>query len=131
MEMTTRFPGGLRVDAQFGDFTVSTDQAKANGGDSSAPEPYAYFLSSIATCAGIFVLRFCQARDIPAEQISIKLSNDWNKEKGTPDTIFLEIQVPPEFPEKYLSALIRAVNECSVKKTIVNQPEFKVTTRQG
>ncbi|MBW2050564.1 MAG: osmotically inducible protein OsmC, partial [Deltaproteobacteria bacterium] len=47
------FPGGKRVDAQIGGFTIKTDQSRDNGGDESAPEPFQLFLASIATCAGI------------------------------------------------------------------------------
>jgi len=53
MELVISFPGGKRVDAQVGDFTLRTDQPKDHGGDGSAPEPFALFLASIGTCAGI------------------------------------------------------------------------------
>ena len=63
MEMIIDFPGGSRVDAHFGPFTVATDQPPV----ASAPTPFAVFLSSIGTCAGIYVLGFCQQRGIPTE----------------------------------------------------------------
>ena len=43
MEMIVDFPGGARVDAHFGPFTVPTDQPPR----SSAPTPFALFLASI------------------------------------------------------------------------------------
>ena len=61
MEMIIDFPGGSRVDAHFGSFIVPTDQPPT----SSAPSPFATFLASIGTCAGIYVLGFCQQRGIP------------------------------------------------------------------
>jgi ribosomal protein S12 methylthiotransferase accessory factor len=61
MEMTISFPGGKRVDAHLMGRTIQTDQAREAGGDGSAPEPYTLFLSSIGTCAGIYVLGFCPA----------------------------------------------------------------------
>ena len=56
MEMIIDFPGGARVDAHFGQYTVHTDQPPQGGGDGSAPTPFALFLSSMGTCAGIYVL---------------------------------------------------------------------------
>lgn len=56
MEMIIDFPGGARVDAHFGPFTVPTDQPPS----ASAATPFATFLASIGTCAGIYVLGFCQ-----------------------------------------------------------------------
>jgi putative redox protein len=40
----------------------------------------------------------------------------------------LEIQVPPDFPEKYRDSLIRSAELCAVKKTIEKPPRFEVTT---
>jgi ribosomal protein S12 methylthiotransferase accessory factor len=71
MEMVIDFPGGARVDAHFGPYTVETDQMPMGGGDGSAPEPFAIFLSSIGTCAGIYVLGFCKQRGLPVEGIRI------------------------------------------------------------
>lgn len=42
--------------------------------------------------------------------------------------IILEIIVPPEFPEKYHKALIKVVDQCAVKKTIMNPPQFEIKT---
>jgi ribosomal protein S12 methylthiotransferase accessory factor len=61
MEMLIDFPGDSRVDAHFGNFTVSTDQPPT----ASAPSPFELFLASIGTCAGIYVLGFCQRAGSP------------------------------------------------------------------
>jgi ribosomal protein S12 methylthiotransferase accessory factor len=53
MEMTIDFPGGARVDAHFGSYIVTTDQPLHGGGQGLAPTPFATFLASIGTCAGI------------------------------------------------------------------------------
>ncbi|KAF0107705.1 MAG: hypothetical protein FD147_2387, partial [Chloroflexi bacterium] len=47
MEMMIDFPGGARVDAHFGPYTVQTDQPPLGGGQASAPTPFALFLASI------------------------------------------------------------------------------------
>jgi len=52
MEMVIEFPGGARVDAHFGPYTVKTDQLPNAGGEGAAPTPLAEFLSSIGTGAG-------------------------------------------------------------------------------
>jgi len=64
MEMDVYFPGGKKVNATYNGFTIETDQAKNEGGDGSAPEPYSLFLASIGTCAGVYVVYFCQERGI-------------------------------------------------------------------
>ena len=73
MEMIIDFPGGARVDAHFGPFTVTTDQPPQGGGQNSAPTPFATFLASIGTCAGIYVLGFCRQRGIPTNGLRITI----------------------------------------------------------
>jgi putative redox protein len=43
----------------------------------------------------------------------------------------IEIQVPPEFPEKYRASLVRSAELCAVKKHLENPPEFEVFTREA
>ncbi len=124
MEMLIDFPGGSRVDAHFGDFTVRTDQPPV----ASAPTPFAVFLSSIGTCAGIYVLGFCRQRNLSAEGIRILERVHSNPYNGMVEKIDLEIQVPPTFPEKYRDSLIRSAELCAVKKHLEKPPQFDITT---
>lgn len=129
MEMVIDFPGGARVDAHFGPFTIPTDQPASGGGTGSAPTPFAVFLSSIGTCAGIYVLGFCNQRNLPTDGIRIIERIHSNPATGLADTIDLEIQVPPNFPEKYYQALVRSAEQCKVKQTLESPPKFNVYTQ--
>ena len=115
------------MDAHFGSFTVATDQPPA----ASAPTPFAVFLSSIGTCAGIYVLGFCRQRGLPADDIRIVERVHSNPMTGMVEKIDLEIQVPPTFPEKYRDSLIRSAELCAVKKHLENPPKFGITTSVG
>lgn len=128
MEMTVSFPGGARVDAQFGPYTVQTDQPPHAGGEGSAPAPFALFLASIATCAGIYVLGFCRQRGLPTEGIRIVQHAEADPRTGMVAKLGLDIEVPPTFPERYHDALVRAASQCAVKKHIETPPAFEVRT---
>lgn len=129
MEMVIDFPGGAKVDAHFGNFTVKTDQPPMGGGEGSAPTPFAVFLASIGACAGIYVLGFCKQRGLPTEGIRIIQRVHTNPVTGMVGDIDLEIQVPPEFPERYTEALVRSAELCAVKKHLENPPAFHVYTK--
>jgi putative redox protein len=125
MDMIIDFPGGSRVDAHFGPFTVATDQPPS----SSAPTPFDIFLSSIGTCAGIYILGFCNKRGLPTEGIRILERFHTHPESGMVEKIDIEIQVPPTFPEKYYDSLVRSAELCKVKKQIAQPPIFNVYTK--
>ncbi len=130
MEMIIDFPGGARVDAHFGPYTVATDQPPAGGGEGSAPTPFAVFLASIGTCAGIYVLGFCRQRGLPTDGIRIVQRMFSNPMTGMVGKVELEIQVPPTFPEKYRPSLIRSAELCAVKKHFEQPPVFEITTKE-
>ena len=125
MEIIIDFPGGSRVDAHFGKFTVPTDQPPA----ASAPTPFDLFLSSIGTCAGIYVLGFCQQRGLPIEGIQIIQRIHTNPGTRMIDQIDLDIIIPSTFPEKYRDSLIRSAELCKVKKHLEKPPKFNIATK--
>lgn len=128
MEMTITFPGGARVDAQVGPHTIRTDQPAKGGGEDSAPTPFALFLASMGTCAGIYVLGFCKQRGIPTDGIQLKQRVERDPVTHLIATVTLDIEVPPSFPEKYREALVRVADQCAVKKHLEHPPVIHVQT---
>jgi ribosomal protein S12 methylthiotransferase accessory factor len=130
MEMVIDFPGGARVDAHFGPYTVSTDQPPIGGGEGSAPTPFEVFLSSIGACAGIYVLGFCKQRGLSSEGIRVVQRVHTDPQTRMIGKVDLEIQVPENFPEKYRASLVRSAELCAVKKHLESPPEFDVFTKE-
>jgi len=131
MEMKVYFPGGKRVYADYGEYTIETDQPERGGGDGSAPAPFDMFLASIGTCAGIFALGFMQQRGIDPAGSSITMSPQFDPAVGLITKIDLDLKLPAGFPEKYKSAVVNAMNLCTVKKHMHQPPEFEITTTEA
>ncbi len=128
MNMEILFPGGKRVDALYENFTIRTDQSAQGGGEGSAPEPFDLFFASLGTCAGIYVLSFCQYHNLPTEEIRLYQTAERDPETNLFQKLKIDIRVPATFPEKYHKALIRSAEQCTVKKHIAKGlPEFEVT----
>ena len=126
MHIDVELGEGLKVDARFGEFVVESDQAKNSGGEGSSPEPFDYFLASMALCAGYYVRSFCQKRDIPTTGIRITQEDSRDSENPMQRKISINIELPEEFPTKYRKAVAMAAKGCSVKKVIEQGPEFEV-----
>jgi ribosomal protein S12 methylthiotransferase accessory factor len=126
MDIEVSFPGGKRVDAKVGGFVIRTDQPATLGGDDSAPAPFDLFLASVATCAGIYVLGFCQARNIPTDGVVLTQRSENDPETKLPTRMTLTLTLPADFPERYRPAILRAAENCKVKKTIAAQPVIEV-----
>jgi putative redox protein len=125
MDIQVTFPNQLQVDAHYGPFTIATNQ------DGTAPPPFALFLASIGTCAGIYVLSFCRQRGLSTEGLCITQRMDTDPATHMIKNIALDIHLPKDFPEKYRDAVIRAADQCAVKKHLQQPPAFTINTIQS
>ncbi len=120
------YPGGKKVDAHLDGFTVHTDQLVKDGGEESAPQPFALFFVSLATCAGIYALEFCLSRKINTEGLAVKLFADKSEGSKLYNDISLSLTLPQGFPEKYQAAIVRSVDLCTVKQHIQGELNFTI-----
>ena len=125
-DIEVTFPGGKCVDAKVGEFLIHTDQPVDAGGGGSAVAPFDLFLASLATCAGIYVLGFCQARGLPTDGMSLRQHVDLDAATKLPTRVRLELVLPATFPQMYRAAIVRAAESCKVKKTIAAAPVIEV-----
>jgi ribosomal protein S12 methylthiotransferase accessory factor len=131
MEITVTFPGNKKTSARVGQYEVITDQPVIAGGDGEAPSPFALFLTSLASCAAIYAVFFCEKRGISLDEIRIVQRDERDPETHRITKIVIDIVLPEEFPEKYKKALLNTVDLCAVKKTMLDPPEFEVKTVIG
>lgn len=127
-EMRIIFNGDQKVIAEYKGFRIETDQPIYAGGQGSAPAPFDLFLASIGTCAGYYVFAFCRQRNLPLEDVYVTLKTIINREAKRIDKIVIEVHLPEGFPDKYNQAILKAIDQCAVKKHIVESSEFELKT---
>jgi len=128
MDMKITFHGGKKVHAEYNGFTHKTDQPAANGGENTAPSPFDLFLAALGTCAGFYVLSFCQQRGIDMAGIELRQGMERDPQTHLIGRIDIEIVLPASFPEKYRAAVVQAAQQCTVKKHLENPPSFHLHT---
>ena len=126
MQVKVRFLDNLRLEASFDDFTVIADQPIRYKGDGTAPGPFEYFMASSALCAAYFAKVYCNARDIPTEDISIVQDNIVDPENRYQQTFKIRAELPEGLSEKHRDGIISAMDRCTVKRVIQNGLGFKV-----
>ena len=123
MVIEVRFPGGVAVDAAMKGQVVHTDQGP------NEVAPFDLFLASIATCAGFYALRFCQQREIATEGLGVSMEVIRGEKRI--ETLRIDLRLPPAFPEKYRDAIVRAIDQCAVKKAIMDPPRIEIAVVEG
>jgi ribosomal protein S12 methylthiotransferase accessory factor len=128
MTMEISFSDGKKVDAVFKGFTIRTDQSEKDGGEGSAPTPSFLFLASLGTCAGLYALNFCEKRKFDTTKLKLALDFETDPKTHMVKKIVMKLSLPPEFPEKYIPAIVKSMDLCYVKKHLHEPPEFETIT---
>lgn len=124
--MKISFPGVVKVNADYENFTIKTDQPFDDGGTNTAPSPFSLFLASIGTCTGYYVLSFCQKHQIQTQNITLIAHIERNQKTHMVENIHIDIQVPKNFPEQYKNAVIKAADVCTVKRHLEKPPKINL-----
>ncbi|MBH47519.1 MAG: OsmC domain/YcaO domain-containing protein [Halobacteriovorax sp.] len=130
MQINVRFLENLRLEANFDDFSIITDQPIRYKGDGSAPSPFDYFLASSALCAAYFVKVYCVARGIPTEDIRLSQNNIVDPENRYNQIFNIQIELPADISEKDRDGILKAMDRCTVKKVIQTGPDFKIEAKE-
>ena len=126
MEIKVNYLDNLRLEAKFDDFTVISDQPIRYKGDGSAPGPFDYFLASSAMCAAYFVKVYCNARNIPTENIRLSQNNIVDPENRYKQIFKIQVELPEDLSEKDRQGILRSIDRCTVKKVVQTGPEFEI-----
>lgn len=128
MQINVRFLENLRLEANFDDFSIITDQPIRYKGDGTVPSPFDYFLASSALCAAYFVKVYCLARDIPLDDIKLTQNNIIDPENRYNQIFKIDVELPEDLPERHRLGILKSIDRCTVKKVIQHSPEFSIQT---
>ncbi|HZJ92821.1 MAG TPA: OsmC domain/YcaO domain-containing protein, partial [Thiopseudomonas sp.] len=95
-------------------------------GEGSAPGPFDYFLASSALCAAYFVKLYCQARDIPTENIRLSQNNIVDPEDRYKQIFKIQVELPSDISDKDRQGILRSIDRCTVKRVVQTGPEFVI-----
>ena len=126
MEIKVSYLDSLRLEAKFDDFTIISDQLVRFKGDGSAPGPFDYFLASSAMCAAYFVKVYCNARDIPTDNIRLSQNNIVDPENRYKQIFKIQVELPEDISDKDRQGILRSIDRCTVKKVVQTGPDFQI-----
>jgi ribosomal protein S12 methylthiotransferase accessory factor len=126
MQINIKFLDNLKLEANFDDFTILTDQPIRYKGNGTAPGPFDYFLASSAMCAAYFVKVYCIGRNIPTEDIKLTQNNIVDPENRYKQLFNIQVELPESISEHDREGILKSIDRCTVKKVIQQIPEFNI-----
>jgi ribosomal protein S12 methylthiotransferase accessory factor len=129
MQINVEYLDNLKLQASFDDFSIIADQPIRYKGDGTAPGPYDYFLASSAMCAAYFVKVYCNARDIPTNDISVTHNNIVDPQNRYKQKFLIQIDLPESISQKDKSGILASMERCTVKRVIQNEIDFQIEAK--
>jgi len=130
MEIKVRYLGGKRFEMSARGHSVVSDQPFENDGADSAMTPPELFLSSLGACAGFYASEYLRARGLDTESLEVRVSGKKGEKPVRITSIDVEVSVPG-LSERDREGIVRAVNRCLLKQTLLVPPQIEVRLTTG
>jgi ribosomal protein S12 methylthiotransferase accessory factor len=88
--------------------------------------PFLIFLATAGMCSAVFVRSFMQQRGLPFQEVGITQKMSYDRTTNMVGDIDMVVDLPPNFPEKYVSAIKNVIAQCPVKRHLAEPPTFNV-----
>ena len=129
MEVTTEFLGNSRFEVQARGHRVICDQPTDNGGADAGMTPPEFLLASLATCAAYYAAQYLKARDLPTEDLRVRVTAEKAKQPARLDRFRIEV-IAPCLDERHQAGILRAAKSCLIHNTLLSQPSIEVVYHQ-
>ena len=118
---------GVRFAIQARNHSILCDQPKGNGGNDLGMTPPELLLSSLGSCAAYYAAEYLRARKLADTGVSVSVDAEKLNGPARLGNFQIRIQSPVGLTPEQQEAMIRSVEHCLVKNTLLNPPEVKVS----
>ena len=128
MEVTIRHLGDVQFQAEARGHRILCDQPAENHGSDQGMTPPEFLLASLGTCAGFYAAQYLRTRSLSTEGLEVKV----HAEKALRPARLAEFRIEvlaPEVPEEHEAGLLRAVDTCLIRNTLLNPPSVETVVR--
>lgn len=119
--IAVRHEAGDRFRISIRGHEIVVDQPPPSGEDAGAT-PTELFVASLTACAAFYARRFLARHDLPDGALTVWSTFTWASDHARVSAIELHVQVPDLLPDELESALLRAVDRCTVHESIRHAP---------
>jgi uncharacterized OsmC-like protein len=128
MQVTIRHLGDVQFEAEARGHRVLCDQPAENKGADRGMTPPEFLLASLGTCAGYYAAQYLKTRSLPTAGLEIKVHAEKATRPARLGTFRIEV-FAPEVPEEHEDGLLRAVDACLIRNTLLNAPQVETVVR--
>ena len=126
MEVKINFSGGMKFEAECANHKVIVDLPKGLGGSDDGATPPQLFLTSLASCVGVYVVIYCNKSKIDTTGMQINISAQKVSAPMRLEDIKIDISLPNATVGDKRDKLLSAAKMCLIHNTIANHPKMEI-----
>ena len=126
MDVSAKYSGGARVEVEARGHRLICDQPLDNGGADQGISPPEFLLASLATCAGYYASQYLSARNLPAQDLHVRVIAAKRTQPARLSHFQIEVAVAG-LDERHQAGLLRAVKACLIHNTLLGSPEIEIS----
>ena len=130
MELTIRYRGDKKFEANARGHVVITDQPPDEGGRDSGMTPPELFLSSLGACVGHYAAVYLNLRHLPSADLQVRIRAVKSLNPARISSIQIEV-ITDRLDLRHREGLQRAVDHCLLHNTLLFPPNVNMTVVTG
>lgn len=112
---STKLINNLAFEITSHEFKINFDVPEKLGGNNTAPTPHDYYEAALAECTSITVMMYAKRKQIPLENIDVKIKII---SEGAKNEISREIKFIGNLSEEQIASLTMIADKCPIHKLI-------------
>jgi putative redox protein len=130
MEVHINQVEGVRFSVQTRTHTILCDQPEENGGTDAGMTPPEFLLASVGACAAFYAAEYLRTRNLAKSGLSVSVAAEKLKSPARVGNFRIRVESPIGLTPAQREGLMRSVDHCLVKNTLLNPPEIEVSLEE-
>jgi uncharacterized OsmC-like protein len=126
MEIQVKQVQGVKFSVHARTHSVVCDQPSENGGSDKGMTPPEFLLASLGTCAAFYAAEYLRTRNLATDGVEVSVKAEKLKGPARLGNFHIQVESPVCLTPDQREGLMRSVEHCLVKNTLLNPPQIQV-----
>jgi uncharacterized OsmC-like protein len=126
MEVHIHQVKGVMFSIQARAHTIACDQPLDNGGKDAGMSPPEFLLASLGACAAFYAAEYLRTRNLAQSGVEVSVQAEKLKAPARLGNFRIRVGCPICLTAEQHEGLMRSVEHCLVKNTLLNPPQIEV-----
>jgi uncharacterized OsmC-like protein len=126
MEVKITHLGNVKFAIDSRSHSIVCDQPAENDGEDSGMTPPELLLASLGSCAAFYAMQYLKTRNLAETGVNVSVKAEKLKSPSRLGNFHIGVESPVYLTTEQRECLMRSVEHCLVKNTLLNPPQIEV-----